>query len=88
MTTFEKVKKIFVEDFEIRADIITPEMMLESIGLDSLDRIEFIFALEDKFKIKIPEREVRITTVQDIVDIVDKLAAGQQGISHTEGETR
>ena len=43
------------------------------LGLDSLDRIEMWLALEDKFRINIPETEAKqIQTVQDCVNLVEK----------------
>ncbi|HEX8950023.1 MAG TPA: phosphopantetheine-binding protein [Dissulfurispiraceae bacterium] len=77
MTTFERIKKIFVESFEVRDELIAPDTQLESLGLDSLDKIDLMFALEDEFKIKIPEREVKLSTVQEVVDSLDKLIAEQ-----------
>ena len=85
MTTFERIKKIFVESFEIQDALITPDTQLESLGLDSLDKIDLMFALEDEFKVKIPEREVKLSTVQEVVDSLDKLIA-EQGASRAAGE--
>jgi acyl carrier protein len=75
MSTSERLKKLFVEKLEIREDTLSPDVTLESLGLDSLDRIEFMFAIEDEFKIKVPEREVKINTIQDLIDIIDKLVS-------------
>jgi acyl carrier protein len=77
MTTLERIEKLFVDKLELNKDLLTPESTLESFGIDSLDKIEFLFALEDEFKIKIPERDVKIDTVQDVVDMVDRLVAEQ-----------
>jgi acyl carrier protein len=71
----ERLKKLFIEKLEIREDVLSPNVTLESLGLDSLDRIEFMFAIEDEFKIKVPEREVKINTIQDLIDIIDKLVS-------------
>lgn len=56
----------------IRSD---EEIKLESnlyddLALDSLDIIEMVFAIEDKFNITIPIEEENITTVKDIIDII------------------
>lgn len=77
MTTLERIEKLFVDKLELSRDLLTPQSTLESFGIDSLDKIEFLFALEDEFKIKIPERDVKIDTVQDVVDMVDRLVAEQ-----------
>jgi acyl carrier protein len=59
--------------------MLTPDATLEGLGLDSLDKVELMFSLEEEFKIKIPDREVTIVTIQDVVNVIDKLAAEQHG---------
>lgn len=77
MTVAEKIKKIAVDMFEVEENILKPETTLNELGLDSLDKIEFMFALEEEFKIKIPDREVKINTFQDLIDTITRLAAEQ-----------
>ncbi len=78
MTTIERMKKLLVEKLDLDAEAILPDVTLDSLGLDSLDKIEFMFALEDEFKIKIEDRSVRIVTIRDGVDAIDRLVAEQQ----------
>ncbi len=78
MTTIERIKKLLVEKLELNAEEIVPDATLDSLGLDSLDKIEFIFALEDEFKIKIEDRNVRIETIRDGVALIDRLVAEQK----------
>lgn len=79
MSTLERLKKLFVEKLDFKEELLIPEATLESLGLDSLDKIEFVFSIEDEFKIAVPERDVKLDTIQDIVDVVDKLVAEQHG---------
>ena len=53
---------------------ITPEMSIyEDLGLDSLDTIELVAKLEEKFDIRIKDDDlVDVKTIQDIVDIANK----------------
>jgi len=81
MTTLERIENLFVDKLELNKDLLTPDSTLESFGIDSLDKIEFLFALEDEFKIKIPERDVKIDTVRDVVDMVDRLVTEQSANS-------
>ncbi len=53
MQTLEKIKKILIENFIIEEDALKPEASLESLGMDSLDKIDLLFEIEEKFKIKI-----------------------------------
>ena len=44
----------------------------EDLGLDSLDKIETLMAVETKFNITIPvEKSERLLTIGDVVDYVD-----------------
>lgn len=79
MDTFQRIKKIVLEKIDIQEDMLTPDATLEGLGLDSLDRVELMFSLEEEFKIKIPDREVTIVTIKDVVNVIDKLAAEQHG---------
>ncbi len=43
----------------------------EDLGMDSFGAIEMVFAIEDEFKIKVPDKEIsRVKTVRDVVDFV------------------
>ena len=86
-TTLEKVQEIMASKYSLPIDSITPESTLESLKLDSLDLIETLFDVEDEFHIRIPQDrkgEVPIVTVQNIVDVIDKLIA-QQGTAQLAG---
>lgn len=80
--TLQKVQKIFASKFSLAEERVIPEASLESLGLDSLDAIEVMFDIEDEFQIRIPqdrrENEVKIKTVQDILDVIDRLVAEQR----------
>ena len=79
MDTLRRIKKIVFEKIDIQEDMLTPDATLEGLGLDSLDKVELMFSLEEEFKIKIPDRDVTIVTIQDVVNVIDKLAAEQHG---------
>lgn len=87
MTTLERIRKLaFVQSLELNEDEIVPETKLESLGLDSLDLMEFLVALEDEFDIEIPERGLTLETIQDVVKLVDRICterrekAGEGGV--------
>ncbi len=82
MATLEKIKNLFINKFDYSEEVLIPEATLENLGLDSLDKIEFLFALEDEFKIQIPESELKIETLQEFVNLVERLVAEQAGASN------
>ncbi len=66
--TFEAIAGILAEKFQVEASLVHADATLESLGLDSLALMEFVFAVEDHFDVRIPE---------------DKLDPRQAGITLT-----
>ena len=57
---------------------ITPASTFESLQMDSLDKINLSFEVEEKFHIDIPDDALNsLRTVQDIVDGVHRLTAAK-----------
>ncbi|MEX0404950.1 acyl carrier protein [Aquibium sp. LZ166] len=53
--TFDKVADIIAETSEIERDTITPEShTIDDLGIDSLDFLDIVFAIDKEFGIKIP----------------------------------
>jgi acyl carrier protein len=75
-TTFDKVKKIIVEQLGVDAAEVTPEASItEDLGADSLDQVELVMAFETEFNIDIPDEEAeKIKTVGDAVKKIDETA--------------
>ena len=71
----ERVKKIVVEQLGVKEDEVTAEAsFVDDLGADSLDLVELIMAMEEKFDIEIPDEDAeKIVTVQDAVNYVDKI---------------
>lgn len=76
-STFEILQAIIIEKFEKDASQVTPDATFETLEIDSLDTFDIIFEAEEKFGIKVPNEEVAIKTVQDVVNLIDKLRAEQ-----------
>ncbi|MBF0537723.1 MAG: acyl carrier protein [Nitrospirae bacterium] len=79
MSTLQRIKDMLLENFDFPEDKILPDTIIESFGLDSVDMIELIFYLEDEFEIKIPERDVKLVCIQDIIDVIERLIIEQHG---------
>ena len=75
--TFEKVKEIDMDTINCSEDKITLEANLkDDLGIDSLDSMELMMAVEDAYGITVPEEELpNLTSVKAIVEYVDKNAA-------------
>ena len=63
---------ILVEDFDIPADEISPEVTFEELGLDSLDVVDLTLAIEERTGIKLEDEELEdVRTVGQAVDKAD-----------------
>jgi acyl carrier protein len=81
-TTLERLKQLFIAKFDFNIEELKPTTTLEYLGLDSLDIIEFMFDIENEFNIRIPDREFKVTTIQDMVDALDRFISKQRiGVS-------
>ena len=57
--TFEKVKEIIMDTINCSEDKITLEANLkDDLGIDSLDSMELMMAVEDAYGITVPEEEL------------------------------
>lgn len=81
MSALQTIQRKMAEQFELKEEDLVPDAQLELLGLDSLSVIEFMFNIEDEFKIKLPDERVEIKTIQDIASIVDRLVAEQKTTS-------
>ena len=72
---FEKVRDMLANQLGVAASKITPQSeILKDLGADSLDVVELLMSLEEEHGVTIPEEDVEnIKTVQDIVDMLEKL---------------
>jgi len=77
MALFDEVKEVIVEQLNVSPDEVKPEAkFVEDLGADSLDVVEMIMALEEKFEIEIPDSDAeKIQTVKDVVDYIEKAKA-------------
>ncbi|CCB80378.1 MULTISPECIES: acyl carrier protein [Helicobacter] len=78
MALFEDVQAVIVEQLNVSATQVTEEAdFIKDLNADSLDVVELIMALEEKFGIEIPDEQAeKIKTVGDAVRFIqdNKLA--------------
>jgi acyl carrier protein len=75
-TTYERLKKIVVEQLGVEEDEVKPEAsFVDDLNADSLDLVELIMSLEEEFGTEISDEDAeKIRTVQDAVDYIDERA--------------
>ncbi|MFH0985042.1 MAG: phosphopantetheine-binding protein [Candidatus Omnitrophota bacterium] len=74
----DRVNSVFADSFEIERAKLKPDMKIfEDLGLDSLDIVDLIVALQKQFKVRIrdDERVRQIRTLGDVHHFVLTLKA-------------
>ena len=74
-TTFDAIRAIIVRDFELPAERLQRDTLLEEIQLDSLSITELVFEIEDEFKITAGDKIPPFERLGDIADYVARLIA-------------
>jgi acyl carrier protein len=73
----KKVIQIIADTQRMAVDKITPESTFQELGIDSLDGINILFALENEFNISIPDDAAQtIRSVREMIEGVQKLIDG------------
>lgn len=85
VSTFDSVVSVLRAQARHPLPELAPECPLRTLGLDSLELMEFVFAVEDRFKLRIPEDrldphqlELTLGDVALAIDEVLAAAAAQQ----------
>jgi acyl carrier protein len=81
-----EVLEVIAKQAKVEPAKVARETELVDIGLESLDTIELIFSLEEKFNIEIPFNAneagtagISFTTAGEVIDAVAQLVAEQKG---------
>lgn len=68
---YEEVVQILAEYKDVDPSAISMDSKFTDIGLDSLDTVEVVMSLEDKFEIEI-EMDESLKTVADLVKMIEE----------------
>ncbi|SVB61879.1 uncharacterized protein METZ01_LOCUS214733 [marine metagenome] len=74
----DQVKAVVAEELGAKVEEIKNEASFaDDLGADSLDTVELVMALEEKFETEIPDEEAeKITTVQQAIDYIQSRQTG------------
>ena len=67
MDTLARIKELAAKEFSIDANGLDPAAPLDTLGIDSLSFIEFMFKVEEEFGISVSDEDLRgIKTLADL----------------------
>ena len=72
MSIEQRVKEIIVEQLSVSEEEVVPEAsFVDDLGADSLDLVELIMVMEEKFEQEIPDEDAeKLQTVQDAINYI------------------
>ncbi len=73
MALIEDIKEVVVEQLNVDpAEVKEESKFVEDLGADSLDVVELVMALEEKFDLEIPDADAeKIVTVGDALKYIE-----------------
>jgi acyl carrier protein len=76
MALLDDVKEVVIEQLDCDpAEVKEDSRFIEDLGADSLDVVELVMALEEKFDIEIPDEDAeKILTVADAIKYIENIA--------------
>jgi acyl carrier protein len=78
MSTLDTLQDILIEEFGLDRERLTPEAELGALGVDSLDLLELMFKIEDRYQLAIRDDiPTDLTTLHDVVSYIDGQLAKQ-----------
>lgn len=72
------VRELLVKEFRVEDEAIKPEATFKEMGLDSLDVVSFVMALEDRLGVEIPEGDLNgVETYGDALALLERKQAAR-----------
>lgn len=73
----QRVRNVIAGTQRIPVETISVDSSFEELGIDSMDGVNILFALENEFNISIPDDAAKnIRTVRDMIEGVARLLTG------------
>lgn len=71
---FETVKKILVEELQVKEELITKEAVLsQDLNINSIELADLVYQFEEKFGISVEDEDASsFITVGDVVEYLEK----------------
>ncbi|HTV05206.1 MAG TPA: phosphopantetheine-binding protein [Acidobacteriaceae bacterium] len=84
-TIQDRVLKVIATSKRIPLESVTADSSFESLGIDSLDRLNILFDLESEFDIEIDDEQAKqVTNIHQMVEGITKLLEAKNASSSVE----
>ena len=77
-TISERVIRVIVATQKLAAERVGEDSTFRELGIDSLDGLNIVFALEEEFAVDVPDEAVKeFTSVRDVAVGIERLLASR-----------
>ena len=67
MDTLARIRQLAAKEFSINPDVLDANAPLDTLGIDSLSFIEFMFKVEEEFGVSVSDEDLKaIKTLSDL----------------------
>ena len=73
MDTLARIKQLAAKEFSIEPDKLDAAASLDSLGIDSLSFIEFMFKVEEEFGVSVSDEDLK--SIKTLADLEKHVAA-------------
>jgi len=77
MSSLKELQDLVQEKYGVDPAALDPHESMREKGFDSLAIVEFLFEIEDRFKISLPDPDPSIETLAGLAAVVDRARAEQ-----------
>lgn len=81
----DRVLKVIATSKRIPVESLTPDSSFESLGIDSLDRLNILFDLEGEFDIEINDEDAKqVQNIHEMIEGITQLVQAKNNTSPSE----
>jgi len=84
MSSLPALQALIHEKYGIEPSALDPQASMRDKGLDSLALVEFLFTIEDRFGITMPDPDPGLDTLAQLAAVVDQVLAEKATTSQAE----
>jgi acyl carrier protein len=77
MGSLQDLQSIIRDKYNIDPATLDPNVSMREQGLDSLAVAEFLFEVEDRLGLTLPDEHMQIDTLAGLADLIDRVRAKQ-----------
>jgi acyl carrier protein len=75
MSSLAELQALIQEKYGIDTAMLDPNASMRAAGVDSLALVEFLFEVEDRLGLKLPEADPSMDTLAQLAELVDSARA-------------